>query len=110
MARHDDLIRTARRHAARPTPVLGGPWWAYAVPFAAANGLRQLLLPGLETWQQVATFVATRGRGRRGRRVRLAPVAGDAPGRSMTPRPGRASRSCCRGAGRSATAGLRRSL
>lgn len=59
MAGHEDLVRTARRHATRPTPVLGGPWWIYAVPFAAANGLRQLLLPGLATWQQVATFVAT---------------------------------------------------
>jgi len=30
-------------------PVLGGPWWIYAVAFAVANGLRQQLLPDLAT-------------------------------------------------------------
>jgi hypothetical protein len=46
-----------RAYASRTTP-WGAPWWVYAVAIAAANVVRQLVMPDdVSTVQQVGTFV-----------------------------------------------------
>lgn len=47
-----------RAYASRTTP-WGPPWWIYVVAIAAANVIRQLVMPhDVSTAQQVGTFVA----------------------------------------------------
>jgi hypothetical protein len=55
----DAPVSLARQWFTRRMPVLGGPWWLYALAIGAGNLLRQLLLRDPPLGVQLATFVGT---------------------------------------------------